>query len=78
MSASPTSTGSPPNAGEVVEQARGIEQRLLELVAAVEKPVVVTAEDCTRLAASLRGFAKCLDRFGGLCPTTPPRCATRT
>ncbi|MEU6130983.1 hypothetical protein ABZ805_17580 [Saccharopolyspora sp. NPDC047091] len=60
----------------MVEQAHAVERRLLELVAAMEKPSVVTAEDCTRLAASLRGFAKRLDRFGGLCPTSPPSCAT--
>lgn len=80
MSASPTSSDSPPspNAGDVVEQAHAVQHRLLALVAALEAPAAVTAEDCTRLAASLRGFAKSLDRFGGRCPTSSPSSETRT
>ncbi|MCX2729457.1 hypothetical protein OOZ19_04335 [Saccharopolyspora sp. NFXS83] len=51
-----------PSAGEVVEHARRVQERLNAAVECLLLPKAVTDEECTKLAAALRGLAKTLDR----------------
>ncbi|GAB2668896.1 hypothetical protein GCM10027271_30720 [Saccharopolyspora gloriosae] len=68
----PTSGSAAPSAGEVAEKARQVHDRLGTVLGNLPGPGMVTDEECTRLAAALRGLAKTFDRHSPVCPAPAP------
>ncbi|MGW0895338.1 hypothetical protein, partial [Saccharopolyspora sp. NPDC002578] len=67
-----TSTSAAPSAGDVVEQAQQVQDRLGTVLEDLPRSGVLTERDCARLAGALRGLAKAFDRHASTCPAPAP------